>query len=79
MAVSNDNIWFKRNPSDTVWWQDNGRIGVMIFSFDRIIEYNLFQDYPWKLSAEQKAVFDRENPFWANFFASRSESQNNGK
>ena len=28
----------------------------------------LFADYPYKLTAEQKAIFDRENPFWRDFF-----------
>lgn len=43
-------------------------IGVFIFSFDKKKDYNLFQDYPQKLTAEQKQIFDAENPFWKEFF-----------
>ncbi len=31
----------------------------------------MFADYPHKLTAEQKAVFDKENPHWADFFSDR--------
>lgn len=31
----------------------------------------MFADYPWKLTLEQKEVFDRENPYWRDFFSSR--------
>lgn len=34
-------------------------------------EYNLFQDYPYKLTKEEKALFDQENPHWRDFFADR--------
>ena len=33
--------------------------------------FNMFADYPHKLNAEQKAIFDKENPFWADFFRDR--------
>jgi hypothetical protein len=33
--------------------------------------FNLFKDYPYALTPEQKRVFDEENPFWANFFRDR--------
>ena len=35
----------------------------------------MFADYPWKLTPEQKEVFDRENPYWRDFFSSRQSLQ----
>ena len=70
-----DKYWYHENDEDVVWWLDNGgRIGEFVFSFDKKTEFNLFRDYPYKLTPEQKKVFDKENPFWADFFKSRSEN-----
>ena len=53
-------------------WLDNPeRIGEMNFTFDGKKIFNLFRDYPYKLTQEQKALFDKENPYWANFFKDR--------
>ena len=43
----------------------------MVFSFEKKAKFNLFADYPWKLTPEQKEIFDKENPYWANFFRDR--------
>lgn len=67
--MSND--FYKNNENDTIWWVDNDAVGVLEFSFDKKTVYNLFADYPKKLTPEQKAIFDKENPYWANFFADR--------
>ena len=65
--------WFKESPDDQVWWLDNQEVkGEFIFSFDRKTSFNLFRNYPWKLSPEQKKIFDEENPFWADYFKDRS-------
>ena len=68
-----ENRWYKNEETDTIWWLDNGNTvkGVFIFSFDKRKQYNLFQDYPHNMSAEEVKVFDRENPFWADFFKDR--------
>lgn len=67
------NNWYKENPSDKVWWLDNRgeAVGEFIFSFDKKRQYNLFADYPHNLTAEEKAIFDAENPYWVGFFEER--------
>lgn len=70
--MKNNNHWYKENETDRVWWVDNPDAkGVWLFSFDRETVFNLFEDYPYKLTPEQKAVFDKENPYWAEFFKDR--------
>jgi hypothetical protein len=65
--------WYKNQQNDNVWWLDNNEeVGKHIFSFDKKESFNLFSDYPWKLTKEQKKMFDEENPFWADFFSDRS-------
>jgi hypothetical protein len=73
--------FYKNGINDTIWWAEEGEFdgdiwmpddGVMLFSFDKKTVFNLFRDYPWKLTAEQKAIFDRENPYWADFFRDRA-------
>ena len=68
------NNWYKENENDHIWWLDNADevTGEWVFSFDKKTIFNMFRDYPWKLTLEQKEIFDRENPFWANFFSDRS-------
>lgn len=70
--MKNNNHWYKENETDRVWWIDNPDAkGVWLFSFDRETVFNLFEDYPYKLTPEQKAVFDKENPHWSEFFKDR--------
>lgn len=67
------NKWFKNNPDDVIWWLDNSTEvkGEWIFTFDKVETFNMFADYPHKLTPEQKEIFDRENPFWVDFFSDR--------
>ena len=71
--MKNNDKWYKNEPTDQIWWLDNSdeRVGEFIFSFDREKVFNLFADYPGKLTPEQKKIFDKENPYWANFFSDR--------
>ena len=65
--------YFKNSPSDTIWWIDNSQetVGEFIFTFNKKDCFNLFADYPYKLTEEQKRIFDKENPYWADFFKYR--------
>lgn len=64
--------WVKNEPDNQIWWKENPEtVGEWIFSFDRKTEFNMFRDYPYKLTAEQKKIFDKENPLWADFFKER--------
>ena len=65
--------FYHNNPNDVIWWADDTEsTGLWLFSFDKKTVFNMFRDYPYKLSAEQKAIFDRENPYWADFFKDRT-------
>lgn len=64
--------FYKENDTDTIWWVENPeRIGEWLFSFDKEKIFNMFADYPWKLSQKEKVIFDKENPYWADFFKDR--------
>lgn len=65
--------WYKENATDKVWWLDNGADvkGEFIFSFDKKKQYNLFEDYPHALSPDERAIFDKENPYWQAYFFDR--------
>ena len=64
--------FYKKNKRDVVFWVDNhGKIGEHLFSFDKSRVFNLFTDYPYKLTPEQKLTFDKENPYWKDFFSER--------
>lgn len=64
--------FYKKNRRDKVYWFDDGKIGPLEVSFDKVIILNLWQDYPHNFTAEQKELFDRENKYWAKFFKSRT-------
>ena len=46
-------------------------LGEVLFSFDKKRILNVWTDYPYKLSKEEKEIFDKENPYWAIFFSNR--------
>ena len=64
LTAGSDRYFYKKKKSDTVWWLKESGDGHK-FSFDKEVVFNLMKDYPDKLTAEQKEIFDRENPFWA--------------
>ena len=65
--------FYKNNPTDKIWWIDDmDKKGRFLFSFDKMTVFNLFHDYPHNLTKEQKTIFDKENPYWADFFKDRN-------
>lgn len=53
------------------WIRKPEQKGERLFTFDGETIFNLFRDYPYKLTPEQKEVFDQENPYWRDFFKDR--------
>ena len=68
--------FYKKNETDTIWWiEKTDSIGEHLFSFDKNKIYNLFRDYPYELSNEEKEIFDKENPYCADFFKDRQKNE----
>ena len=83
--------FYKENENNQVWWvahyiqldenkelsEDNidKIIGEQLFSFDKKKIYNLFTDYPHNLTKEEKEIFDKENPYWADFFKNSAKGR----
>ena len=71
-------VW-RDNPGNPILWgYDEDVFGGDCFSFDGgniAVEdkrwFVLFDDYPYGLTAEQRGVFEKEYPNWANFFSFR--------
>ena len=64
--------WYKNNPTDVIWWKDTpDGVGEWLFSIDKKTVFNMFAEYPKALTPEQKQIFDKENPEWADFFKDR--------
>lgn len=70
--MAQSNKFYKNSPGDKIWWVNNPEtVGEWLFSFDKKKVFNMFADYPHNLTAEQKAIFDKENPYWKEFFSDR--------
>lgn len=64
--------FYKEHNSDKVLWVDNfDKKGEHLFTFDKKKIYNLFADYPHNMTKEEVEIFDKENPYWADFFKDR--------
>lgn len=64
--------FYKKNEKDKIWWIENlDSRGELLISFDKKKIFNLFEDYPNNLTKEQIEIFDKENPYWRDFFAYR--------
>lgn len=65
--------FYKNHNKDIIFWVETpDTVGEFLFSFDKLTIFNMFADYPYKLSKEQKEIFDKENPYWADFFKDRT-------
>lgn len=68
------NEFYKNDQSNRIWWTENlDQKGELLFSFDKKKIFNLFADYPHNLTKEQKEIFDKEKPYWANFFKDKAQ------
>lgn len=64
--------FYKDEPNNIVWEvEDLDSFGKLLFSFDKENIYNLWTDYPHEFSKEEREIFDKEYPYWANFFRDR--------
>ena len=79
-------IFYKNNKGDQIYWVSHEAVnsitnklsvieGELLISFDHRNILSLWSDYPWKFTPEQKALFDKENPYWANFFKRRNGTE----
>lgn len=65
--------FYKEDANNKIWWvEDPDDIGSWAFSFDQKNIFYMYRDYPYKLTREQKEIFDRENPYWADYFKDRN-------
>ena len=61
--------FYKENEGDKIWWVDYVDYrGFFAVSFDKKKILFIFGDYPQNVTKEEKALFDKENPYWADFF-----------
>lgn len=63
--------FLKNHKDDKVWWYYSDTKGPLEISFDRKKIYNLWIDYPHNMTSEEVEIFDRENPYWAEYFTDR--------
>ena len=66
--------FYKKKDNDRIWSvEEIGYIGKLLYSFDKKNIYNLWTDYPHNFTKEEKALFDKENPYWKEFFSGRDQ------
>ena len=66
--------FYKKKDNDKIWSvEEIGYIGKLLYSFNKKNIYNLWTDYPHNFTKEEKELFDRENPYWKEFFSGRDQ------
>lgn len=64
--------FYKKHEGDKIWHvRYVGLCGHQAVSFDKKKILFIFGDYPKNFSKEEKTLFDKENPYWADFFKGR--------
>lgn len=66
--------FYKKKDNDKIWSvEEIGYIGKLLYSFDKKNIYNLWTDYPNNFTKEEKELFDKENPYWKEFFKGKDQ------
>jgi hypothetical protein len=66
--------FYKKKDNDKIWSvEEIGYIGKLLYSFNKKNIYNLWTDYPHNFTKEEKELFDKENPYWKEFFSGRDQ------
>lgn len=64
--------FWKRSPGNKIWGVsemiDSDRMpGRMLISFDKKKFYNIYGDYPNKMTEEERKIFEEEYPDWVDW------------
>lgn len=66
--------FYKKKDNDKIWSvEEIGYIGKLLYSFNKKNIYNLWTDYPHNFTKEEKELFDKENPYWKEFFSGKDQ------
>lgn len=68
---------YDNNKLKFSWLPKSDKVGERLFTFDGKQIFNLFRDYPYALTPEQKRLFDEANPYWADYFKDRKHENGN--
>lgn len=72
--MAEEKNFYKDNPDFAIWrYSEYAEEGPWYFSFDKKKIYNLFAGDYDKLTDSEKEIFDKEYPFWAEFFEQKND------
>ncbi len=68
--------FYRKHPGDKIYWIIREKYdGPLEISFDQKKIYNLFTDYPDKMTPEEVELFNKENPSWADLLNSKPKKE----
>lgn len=77
VMVGSGDGWTKYDFGDAIWWRDTPprtfTNEAFDFSFDKKKVFNLYTDYPEKLTPEQRKIFKKENRYLAEQFGGKDD------